>query len=179
MNNEVETLKSKSLAAFNNKQYKKAVTGFTMCIEILTRTGSELDLAEMRNNLSVALLQVKDFNGAYQAAADTDLIFETSGDYKRQAMALANAATALESLDRFENALPMFEKASEILKDQNENEMRSLILRRIAEIQKRTGKPLQAFASLESSFTQQEKDQPVAWFIKRLLSSIRKVIIKS
>jgi tetratricopeptide (TPR) repeat protein len=157
MENQIEVISKKAFADYKKKDFSSAVEGFRACVDFFTNANSPNDMAEMKNNLSVALLELKDPEAAYQSALGTDLVFQSLGNKKSQAMALANLGTALNALGKKEEALAHFEQSSELFKEVGEKLLRATVLRKISDLQISTGKPLQAIASIQASYNQKDK----------------------
>ena len=116
MEDELTNISAQAFKDYRKKNYLAASSGFRQCIDILTKSGSEKDLAEMRNNLSVSLIDLHEAQQAYDVVLGTDEIFSKLGDKKSQAMALANLGTALQGLGRKDEALASFEGSSDFLR---------------------------------------------------------------
>jgi len=157
MNTEANALKDQAFEAYKKKKFKAAAQSFVECIRLLDEEQDALSAAEMRNNLSVVLLELKLPEDSLSVLKDTDLVFEKAGDTKRQAMALGNMASALQALKKYPEALSFFENSAELFKTINEAELRAITLQKIADLQLKTGKQYQAMASLEASYDQNEK----------------------
>jgi len=125
--------------------------------------------AEMANNCSVAFLQASDNESALLALGDSEAIFIEAGDRKRQAMTLGNQAAALEALDRIEEAERIYWQAAEIFSDLGETELRLPLLQSISALQLRTGRHLQAVASMYSGVENINKPTLKQRFLKGLL----------
>jgi tetratricopeptide (TPR) repeat protein len=157
MEDELTSISTQAIKDYRKKNFLAARDGFQQCVEILSKTGSEKDLAEMRNNLSVSLIDLHQAQQAYEAVVGTDEIFSKIGDKKSQAMALANIGTALQALGRKDEALSSFEGSSDLFKEIGEKMMRATVLKKISDLQLTTGKPLQAIASMQASYDQKDK----------------------
>jgi tetratricopeptide (TPR) repeat protein len=137
--------------AFRGGRYLEAAATFERAAVGFTTAGDVLAAAESANNRSVALLKFGDAAGALQAALGTESIFAAGHDLRRQGMACANQAAALEGLGRLEEALDRYGLASDLLKQAGEKESRAMVLECITSLQLRTGKQLQALASMEAA----------------------------
>ena len=157
MEDTYEQLSAKAFKAYGKKDYPAAYEGFLKCLELLGESGSEKDTAEMRNNISVVLIDLHKPQEAYDTAIGTEQIFEKIGDKKSQAMAFANIGTALAALNRKEEALTLFESSSYLFKEVGEKLMRATVLKKISDLQLTTGKPFQAVASMQAAYDQKEK----------------------
>lgn len=126
--------------AFANKKFDEAADLFTRAAEGYTLSRAGLMAAEMKNNLSVALLQAGKPQEALDAALGTDQIFENEKDTKRQAMALGNQAAALEGLNRYDEAVAAYERSGELFAQAGEGDLRSMVMKSAAAIKLKTGK---------------------------------------
>lgn len=154
MDDKLKALSDASIQKFQKNQFDEAAKGFRACIAELEKTNDLLDLAEMRNNLCVTLLRQGDAQGALDSVIGTDEVFSAAGDQKRQGIALANYGNALESLKRFEEAIPAYEKARDCFKACGEKKLLSITLRSLSDLQLKTGKQFQAVATLQDAYQQ-------------------------
>jgi tetratricopeptide (TPR) repeat protein len=105
--------------------------------------------AEMKNNQCVALLQGKQAQAALDAVEGTDAIFEQRGDFRRQGMALANQAAALEALKQREEAASLYESAADLLAQAGEEQLRADVMRSLAALKVRKGRGLDALITMQ------------------------------
>lgn len=178
MTDEITSLKETSIKNFNKNRYQQALEGFQACLKSYEELGDVLSVAEMRNNICVAYVKLKNGPQALAAVQDTDQIFLDHGDRKRQAMALANTASALELMDRNDEALEKYQLSLDIFKEIDEKEMRASVLRRVADLQLKTKRSLQAIASMEAAYDQGENSSIKNSFFRTILSTIRKKLLK-
>ena len=94
--------------AFRNKQFDESAELFRQAAEGFSLGRNGLLAAEMKNNMSVALLQAGKAQESLDAALGTDLVFAGAKDIKSQGMALGNQAAALEALNRFDEAIAAY-----------------------------------------------------------------------
>lgn len=156
-------------SAYRAGDYAAAAKSFEAARQGYQSANDTQMAAEMANNCSVALLQVGDNEGALEAVDGTEVIFLEAGDSKRQAMALGNKAAALEALDRLEEAETTYWKAADILKELGETELRLPLMQSISALQLRTGRQLQAVASMHAGVNNIEKPTMKQRILKRLL----------
>jgi len=175
---EIETIKQQAVKDYNKRNFDAALEGFHTCLAFYDSSGDELLSAEMRNNISVTLLGNKAAQEALEIVKGTDEIFATHGERKRQAMALANTAAALEALGQKEEALALYEQTLDIFKEVGEKSMRANILRRISDLQIKTRRGFQAIASMEAALDQDEKHSVKDSVFKTALQAIRNKFIK-
>lgn len=133
-------LDARGKEAFANKKFDEAAEFFRQAAEGYTLGRAGLLAAEMRNNMSVALLQAGRAREALEAALGTDRVFAGANDIKRQAMALGNQAAALEGLHRYDEAVEKYERSADLFGSVNEGDMRALVMKSAAALKLKTGK---------------------------------------
>lgn len=125
--------------AFQEKRFDEAAEYFRQAAEGYTLERAILLAAEMKNNMSVALLQAGKPQASLDAALGTDETFAGANDIKRQAMAVGNQAAALEELKRYEEALERYERSAELFRQAGEDDLRSMVMKSAAAIKLKTG----------------------------------------
>jgi tetratricopeptide (TPR) repeat protein len=140
-------LDEKGKTSFQNADFEEAAQFFQQAAEGYALAKDEALTAEMKNNMSVALLQAGKNQEALEAALGTDKVFENMKDVKRQAMAFGNQAAALEALGRYDEALSAYERSAGLFAQVNEEDLRAMVLKSVAAIKLKTGK------FTESAFT--------------------------
>lgn len=125
--------------AFQDKRFDEAAEYFHHAAESYTLERAILLAAEMKNNMSVALLQAGKPQASLDAALGTDEVFAGANDIKRQAMAVGNQAAALEELKRYEEALERYERSAELFRQAGEDDLRSMVMKSAAAIKLKTG----------------------------------------
>ncbi len=126
--------------AFRNKQFDESAELFRQAAEGFSLGRNGLLAAEMKNNMSVALLQVGKAQESLDAALGTELVFAGAKDIKRQGMALGNQAAALEALNRFDEAIAAYERSAELFAEAGEGDLRAMVMKSAAAIKLKTGK---------------------------------------
>ena len=170
-----ETLTPQQIAKEAQSAYKMgdfagAAQSFEAARQSYLAASDPLMAAEMANNVSVALLQAGDPQGALQAVEGTAALFNEAGERKRQALALGNQAAALEALKRLEEAEQAYWQSAEILKALGETDLRLSVMQSISALQLRTGRQLQAVATMQAGVENLEKLTPKQRLLKRLLN---------
>jgi predicted negative regulator of RcsB-dependent stress response len=89
-------------------------------------------------------------------------------------MALGNQAAALEELGRTKEALLDYQKAADLLKGAGEDEMRSLLLKRISTLQLRAKKPVEALFSMDAAVESSPRRSWSERLIRRLMALVKK-----
>ncbi len=169
MTAEPQQLAEQGKDAFAAKEFEQAAITFTNAAAAYEALDDTLNAAEMKNNLSVALLQAGKAKEAYEAAADTEVIFAQAGDIKRQAMAFGNQAAALEALKKPDQALEAYEHSAALFAEAGESEMRSMVLQSAAALKMKRGKMMDSAFSMIGSVESTKKPNLLQRFLKFLL----------
>jgi len=130
---------AKSLAEQGKQEYESgaylaAARLFAQSAQAFASGQDELNSAEMQNNESVAWLQGGKAEDALRATEGTEVIFEKAGDLKRQGIAIANKAAALEALNKLNDALAEYNRAAEIFEKAGEGDMHSIVRKATAQL---------------------------------------------
>ncbi|MHC1741315.1 MAG: tetratricopeptide repeat protein [Anaerolineaceae bacterium] len=164
---EISELSEKAKSEFQKNNFKEAVADFQTCLDLLLPLNNPLDIAEMKNNLCVALLRNSQFQEALNIVLGTDLIFSQAGEIQKQGIALANIASVYEALKEYDLAAQAYAQAIECFKQSGDKKLRSITLRSLSDLQLRSGKQLQAIASLQASYS----EKPQAKFKDKFFAS--------
>ncbi len=165
-----QQLETEGGSAYRSGDYAEAANIFKAAVEGYLLQGDPLKSAEMANNLSVALLQAKNSEDAYLAVRDTVKIFREAQDEKRLAMALGNRAASLEAMGDLNQALTDYEEASTILKKIGEHDLRLDVMKSISALQLRTGRSLEAVATMQAGVDGVEKPKLKHRLLRKILS---------
>ena len=166
---EPQLLAEQGKQAFSAKKFDQAASAFAEAASAYEALRDSLNVAEMKNNQSVALLQAGQAQAAYDAAAGTDEIFAQAGDVNRQAMALGNQAAALEALKKLDQALEAYERSAALFAEAGESEMRSMVLQSAAAIKLQRGKLVDSAFSMIGSVESTKKPNLLQRFLRFLL----------
>jgi len=164
-----EQLIEKAKKAYSSKKFLEASDLFNQAGSEYSSNGDVLMAAEMKNNQSVALLQDGKAQASLDAVTGTDEIFAAGGDKKRQGMALANQAAALEGLKRKKEAVALYERSASLLAEVGENNLRADVMRSISAIQAGQGKYIDAVMSMQDGMIEIEKPNLKQRIMKKLL----------
>jgi tetratricopeptide (TPR) repeat protein len=157
-------------SAYQNGDYLAAVRAFETAQQVYLSQGNSLDAAEMANNCSVAYLQAGDGQAALKAVEGTDVTFAEAGDLRRQGMALGNLGSALEAVDRTEDAVEAYLQSASLLEKAGEDQLRANVMHSLSMLQFRTGKQLQALASMQNGLQGVKRPTPKQSLLKKLIS---------
>jgi tetratricopeptide (TPR) repeat protein len=108
---------------FAGKKYLQSAAAFSQAAVDFQQQGLDLMAAEMRNNQCVALIKANKSQEALDAVQGTDRVFQDEGEILKQAMALANEATALKDLGFNQKAIERFTTAAAIFDQIDERDM--------------------------------------------------------
>jgi tetratricopeptide (TPR) repeat protein len=158
--------------AFEEGQYEPAAQKFRDAAAGYAALNDKLNAAEMKNNLSVALLKAGQGQAALDAVLGTDQVFAEANDLKRQGMAFGNQAAALEALKRWDDALAAYERSGELFAQAGEGDLRALVLKSAAAIKLRRGKVTESAFKMIGSLD--AKDKPSIF--ERMLRSILRLV---
>jgi tetratricopeptide (TPR) repeat protein len=131
---DVNTLVEQAKEKYGTGEYIAAADLFSQAAETYNENHDELNAAEMKNNQSVALLRAGKAEGALHATDGTEQVFEKAGDLKRQGIAIANRAAALEGLKKWNDALTEYNRAADIFEQAGEGDMHSIVRKATAEL---------------------------------------------
>jgi tetratricopeptide (TPR) repeat protein len=149
--------------------YPSAAQTFTEASISYANEGDVLMSADMKNNKSVALLRAKQAQAALEAAQGTEKVFAEAGDMRRQGIALANQASALETLKRFKEAIDFYVSAGEALDKAGEDELRVEVMQLLSALYLRRLKFFDAIIALQSGLAAVKHPTPKQRFMKKLL----------
>jgi tetratricopeptide (TPR) repeat protein len=170
------TDEAKSLYKVGN--YQAAAQAYEAARQSFLLNDDVLMAAEMANNSSVAYLQAGENEAALQALEGIEEVFRQAGDFKRQAMTIGNQGAAFEAINHLEEAEKAYWRAAKIFKDLGENELRLPIMQSISALQLRTGRQLQAVASMYAGVEIISKPTLKQRFLKGLLGIPMQIINK-
>lgn len=172
MKSSASLLAEQGKQAFSDSKFAEAAHLFSEAAAEYQAASDACSAAEMRNNLSVALLKLGKAREALDAAAGSDKIFEQAGDIRRQGMALGNQAAALEAVGRLNEALQAYERSAVLLAQGGENELRAIVLQSIAILKLRRGKWMEAAVSMIGAI----ETTPRPSLLQRLLRFLLRLI---
>lgn len=153
---------------YQKKKYREAAEIFSQAAAAY-KTDDIVTAAEMANNQSVALLMLKQPQAALTAALGTDEIFAGAGDLRRQGMATANQAAALDGLKRRDEAIPLYEKAAELFQQCGESQLRADVMRSLAMLKVREGQGMDALIRMQDGLANVKTPTLKQRILKKLL----------
>jgi tetratricopeptide (TPR) repeat protein len=135
---------------YQTGDYLQAAQAFAEAASAYASTEDAAVSAEMKNNQSVALLLAGEAKAALEAVEGTEKIFAVSKDFRRQGMALANQASALEALKRTKDAIAYYKSAGDALEKANEGDLRADVMQLLSMLYLRHFRPYDAIITLQS-----------------------------
>jgi len=177
MNEDILKLVESAKVDFQKNNFELAAKKFSQSLEILQGSGSPEEIAEIQNNLGVALLRCSKPQDALNAVLGTDLIFAEAGDLQKQGIAFANIASAYEALKDYENAALAYEKAIACFKESGDKKLRSITLRSLSDLQLKSGKEYVALATLQASYDNKPDASIKDRFFSSALGRVMKKLI--
>lgn len=157
-------------SAYTRGDHLAAAKAFEAASQAYMAVQDSLNAAEMANNSSVAFLQAGDAQAALQIVEGTPEVFRLAGDIRRQAMAIGNLAAALEALNHLEEAIEAYQQSADLLKQAGEDQLRLNVMQSLSALQLRTGRQLEALASMKVGLDLAEKLSGKQRLIRKLLN---------
>jgi tetratricopeptide (TPR) repeat protein len=145
-----QDITDKAKQIYQAGEYIEAGQLFGEAAAAYAQSGDLLMSAEMKNNQSVAILLSGDAQAALEAVEGTEKIFADAMDFRRQGMALANQASALEALKRVPEAMDYYKKAGQALENAQEGDLRAEVMQLLAVLYLRRFKFYDAVITLQS-----------------------------
>lgn len=146
-----------------------AIDGFAAAAAAYASEGDAPMAAEMKNNQSVTMLRDKQPQAALDAARGTEGIFIEAGDARREGIALANQASALEALKRHKESIDYYSRAGAALEKAGEVDFRLEVMQLLAALHLRRFKIFDAIITLQSGLAGIKNPTPRQRFMKKLL----------
>lgn len=137
-------LSEKADGIYQEGDFENAARVYGEAASAFQAQGDTAAAAEMKNNQSVAFLQAGNAQLAYDVVAGTAEVFAAAADTRRQGIAIANEATALQSLGRFDEAVEKYLQAADAFQQAGEEQPRASVMQAVAWIHLRRGKIFEA-----------------------------------
>lgn len=164
-----QRLAKEGKSAYKRGDYLAAAQTYQAATQGYRSAGETQKAAEMANNCSVAYLQAGMPQAALEAVEGTAQVFAQAADLSRQGMALGNQATALEELERLEEAAEVYRQAADLLQEAGEDQKRAEVMKSLSMLQFRSGRQLQALATMQDGLEKVERPTPKQKLLKKLL----------
>ncbi|HSO26741.1 MAG TPA: tetratricopeptide repeat protein [Anaerolineales bacterium] len=156
--------------AYQNEDFETAARAFAAAVEGYRAQGAGLDAAEQANNLAVTYLQLGRAAEALEAVESTPEIFAAAGDQRRLAFAYGNLGSALEALGNNEESLAAYQESADLLKALGEDKLRLEVMQSISGVQLKSGRQLEALATMKHGIEDVQQPSLQQKFLKRLLN---------
>lgn len=164
-----EKLVKDGKSRFQRREYLEAVNLFEAARLAFLAREDHLSAGEMANNVSVAYLQNGDPEAALKAVEGIAPLFAEAGDLRRQGMTLGNMAAALDALDQIDQAAEAYQQSAELLEQAGEDQLCANVMQSLSMLQFRSGRQLQALASMKHGLDGVQRPTPKQSFLKKLI----------
>ena len=164
----------KGLAAYQSQDFPGAIQAFSLALQGYQNAGDLPAAAEVANNLSVVYLRTGKKKEAWETVKDTDLVFASVGDKRRQAMALGNQAAVLEELRQVKAAIAKYEQCAELLKETGDQENRAAVMQSISKLQLARRQPLDSLLAMQTAL----QNKPHLTLIDRVLKKLLQIVFR-
>ncbi len=171
-----EQLTEEGKTAYQRGDYVSAGKAYQAAAQGYREVGEHLTSAEMLNNASVAFLQAGEAETALQLVEGTDSQFAAANDPRRQGIALGNRGAALEALGRLSEAAEAYRQSAALLKQAGEIEFYGRVMQSLSALQLRTGRQLEALATMNAALEGIPKPSLKQRLLKRLLQTPYKLL---
>lgn len=155
--------------AYQRGDFETAAKLFQAAAQNYAAGGDKVNEAEMLNNCGVAYLRLGDGTAALKAVEATPATFAAAGDIRRQGLALGNLGDALESVGRKQEAADIYTQSAELLEQAGEEEMRAHVLQSLSKLQLKSGRQIEALATMEAGLEGFKKPSLKQRILKKLL----------
>jgi tetratricopeptide (TPR) repeat protein len=155
--------------AYQRSDFETAAKLFKAAAQGYASVEDKLIEAEMLNNCGVAYLRAGDGKEALQAIEGTPATFAAAGDTRRQGLALGNLGDALETVGRQQEAAEVYTQSADLLEQAGEEEMRAHVLQSLSKLQLKSGRQIEALATMEAGLNGFKKPSLKQRLLKRLL----------
>ncbi len=164
-----QSIETQAKQTYQTGEFTQAAHAFARAAQAYTDGGDPLMAAEMENTRSVALLRARDPQASLEAVQKTVKIFAQAGDSRRQGMALANQASALQALKRYKEAIDCFKEAGDVLEKAGESQLRVDVMQLLTMLYLRRFKLYDAVLTLQSGLAGVKDPTPRQRFMKKIL----------
>jgi tetratricopeptide (TPR) repeat protein len=171
---DLQKLTADGKLAFESGEYEKAASLFETSAQGYAYLNDQVNMAEMKNDKSVALLKMGKAQEALDVVLGTREIFAGAGDLKRQGMAVGNQAAALEALKRYDEATAAYEESAGLFASAGEGDLRSIVLKSAAGIKLKRGRVTDSAFKMIGSLEAKDKPSVFERILKFLLRFVQR-----
>lgn len=167
----VGELTEEAKKAYHQKDYLGAAKAYQAASQSFSQSDDMLSAAEVSNNASVAYLRAEKPESALQHALQTDEVFASAGDSRRQAIAFANQGAAYEAMGKLEEAEHAYQSSADLLKQLGDRELRPAVLKSLSSVQLRSGHQMEAMATMQAGLDQLENPGLIQKIMNKILKT--------
>jgi tetratricopeptide (TPR) repeat protein len=164
-----QEIADRARTAYQAGDFLPAAGAYADAASLYAAEGDALMSAEMKNNQSVVLLRAGQAQAALDAARGTEKTFAAAGDSRRQGMALANQASALQALKKPKEAIELYKGSAEALEKAGEWDMRVDVMQLLSTLYLRRFKFYDAVLTLQSGLAGVKNPTPRQRLMKKIL----------
>ncbi len=162
--------------AFKAGRFTEAAHSFGLAATWYAEQGDLAMQAEMANNQSVAFLKANLPEEALRTAMGTDQIFANQNDRRREGIALANQAAAMEALGNLDRSTHLYRRSAEQLKQAGETQLRIISLQLLSTAHFRQGHFWEALGVKRQVLEEKETLSVPERILKKLLGAVFSLI---
>ncbi len=148
---ETSRIADEALKAYQQERFEEAASLFQSAQESYATSGDSYKAAEMANNLSVTLIQLKNPGRALEVLEGTFEVFIEQGDLSKAAQALGNQAAAYEDLQKWEKAEALYRQAAERFGQLQDQESQRYTLQALSRVRLRQGHAMEAVSTMQQA----------------------------
>ena len=120
-------LVQEGMSLYQKQRFLEAAESFRAARSSFELAGNWSTAAEMANNCSVAFLQAGQPDEAFDVLQGIEEYYITVGDIKGQGITVGNQASALEALNRFDEALIAYQRSADLLEKSRDDQLRTTV----------------------------------------------------
>jgi hypothetical protein len=106
---------------------------------------------------------------AFEELDGIEEYYNSIEDRRRQGITVGNQASALEALERIDEALTAYQRSADLLEESGDDQLRATVMQSLSTLQLRTGRKIQALVSMQQGIEGLKKPSPIQKMVKNLL----------
>jgi tetratricopeptide (TPR) repeat protein len=158
-----------ALNAYKRERFEDAAKLFQEAQEAYTTAGDQSLAAEMANNLSVTLVQMKEYANALKILEGTFEVFVEQGDLMKAAQALGNKAAAYEGLQDWTKAESLYQQAADRFEQLDDQDSKRFTLQALSRVRLRQGRAMEAVSTMQGALETGSKTSWPARLARKIL----------
>jgi tetratricopeptide (TPR) repeat protein len=167
---QADQIAQEALQAYEQANFDQAINLFEQARAAYNAAGDLIKAAEMANNLSVALVQVKSYQAALDVLQGTTEVFSNHGDIKRAAQSIGNKAAAYEGMGDWEKAEANYLAAADQFGHIGDQDNQHYTLQGLSRVRLRQGRAIEAVSTMQGALETGAKSNWRTRLVQKLLS---------